>query len=80
VWKRAGKRRDAALRVRETRSGRVLRVFDAYPSPRGASRACHPPNSERGAFWDSDSAVKVVVSVPEGVVVSALIMADGERG
>jgi hypothetical protein len=80
VWKRAGKRRDAALRVRETRSGRALRVFDAYPPLRGASRACHPPHAERGAFWDSDSAVKVVVSVPEGVVVSALIMADGERG
>ena len=80
AWKRAGKRRDAALRVRETRSGRALRVFDAYPPPRGASRACHPPHAERGAFWDSDSAVKVVVSVPEGMAVSVFIMGGGERG
>jgi len=80
AWKQVGGRRNAALRIRETRSGRALRVFDAYPPPRGASRECDPPHAERGAFWDSDSAVKVVVSVPEGVEVSAFIMAgDPER-
>jgi hypothetical protein len=77
AWKRAGRRRDAALSILETRSGRALRVFDAYPSPRGALRECHPPHAERGAFWDSDSAVEVVVSAPEGVAVSAFIMAGG---
>ena len=79
AWKRVGRRRDAALRIHEMRSGRALRVFDAYPPPRGASRECPPTHAERGAFWDSDSAVRVVVSVPEGVAVSAFIMADGNE-
>jgi len=79
AWKRPGRRSDAALRMREARSGRALRVFDAYPPPRGTVRECDPPPRERGAVWNSDSAVKVVVSVPEGVEVSAFIMA-GEQG
>lgn len=79
AWKRVGRHRDAALRVRTTRSGRALRVFDAYPPPRGASRECYPLHGERGAFWNSDSAVEVVVFVPEDVEVSTFVMADGER-
>jgi|SRR5688500_7431853 hypothetical protein len=79
TWKRASGRREAALRIRQTQTGRVLRVFDVYPPPRGVSRECHPPHAERGAFWDSDSAVKVVVFAPEGVTVGAFIMAGGER-
>jgi hypothetical protein len=78
AWKRTGVRRNAALRIRAARTGRALHVFDAYPPPRVAFRECYPPPGERGAFWDSDSAVKVVVSVPEDVEVSAFIMAGGE--
>ena len=47
--------------------------------PRDATGGGRAPHAERGAFWDSDSAVRVVVSVPEGVAVSAFIMADGNE-
>ena len=78
AWKRAGPRRDAALRIRATQAGPRLRVFDVYPPPRGGLRECYPQPGERGAFWDSDSAVKIVLSIPEGVEFSAFIMGGEE--
>lgn len=79
AWKRVGVRRDTALRIRTALTGRALHVFDAYPPPlRGTPRECYPPPGDRGAFWDSDSAVKIVVFAPQGVAVSIFIMAGGE--
>jgi hypothetical protein len=78
AWKRAGPRRDVTLRIRATQAGSRLHVFDVYPTPRGALRECYPQPGERGAFWDSDSAVKVVVSIPERVEFSAFIMGGDE--
>ena len=76
----AGPHRGVAPRIRTTQAGHRLHVFDAYPAPRGVLRECYPAAGERGAFWDSDSAVKIVVSIPEGVEVSAFVMAgNGSR-
>lgn len=79
AWKVAGARSDVAVRIRERRSGNVLRVFDAYPlPPTGRPEECQPPPGERGAFWNSDSAMSIVVSVPDGVEVSNYVMAGAE--
>lgn len=78
AWMQAGPHRGVAPRIRATLAGHRLHVFDAYQAPRGVLRECYPAAGERGAFWDSDSAVKIVVSIPEGVEVSAFVMAGNE--